>query len=103
MSPEAEQVWSAANALPWRKPRAAGAGFPQELNRDLLEQARERLDRVVIENVSYERCLSLYDSAFNREVFKGYKIDSVESRNGTANVRKVASRMREIIVRKETV
>jgi DNA adenine methylase len=133
------------------KTKGGGAGFPQDLNRDLLGQARERLDRVVIENVSYERCLSLYDSpetfffidppylnskadayagwteaqirdlaarvaglagqwvvtlddsAFNREVFKGYKIDSVESRNGTANVRKVASRMCEIIVRKETV
>lgn len=131
------------------KTKGGGAAFPQALNQDLLGQARERLDRVVVENVSYERCLSLYDSPetfffidppylnskidaydgwgetqisdlasrvallkgqwvvtlddspFNREVFRGYHIESVESRNGTANVLKSDSRMKEIIVRKD--
>jgi DNA adenine methylase len=133
------------------KTKGGGASFPQGRNHDLLGQARERLDKVVVENVSYERCLALYDSPrsfffidppylgaradaydgwgeaeitelaervarlqgrwvvtlddspFNREVFKGYPIQSTESRNGKANVRKSRAVMREIIIQKEAL
>jgi DNA adenine methylase len=41
--------------------RGGGAGFLQQTNRDLLGPIRDRLDGVMIENLTYERCLELYD------------------------------------------
>lgn len=40
-----------------------GAAFRRQMNRDLLEPLRARLDGVMIENLSFERCIDLYDSA----------------------------------------
>jgi DNA adenine methylase len=45
------------------KTRGGGAAFNQQKNADLLGPLRDRLGGVMIENVSYERCLALYDSA----------------------------------------
>ena len=39
-----------------------GSAFSIPHNCDLLGQARERLSGVLVENVSYERCMALYDS-----------------------------------------
>lgn len=111
-----------------------GASFRQRQNHDLLHAARERLDGVVIEHLSYERCLGLYDSPntfffldppylnatrtaypgwtepdlrrfravldkvkgrwlvtlddspFNRELFKGCRFQEITTRNGCVNV-----------------
>ena len=39
-----------------------GAGFCRRLLLENLAEFRDRMDRVVVENLSYERCLELYDS-----------------------------------------
>lgn len=44
------------------KTPGGGVGFDRKVVGELLAQAHERLDRVVVENLPYERCLSLYDS-----------------------------------------
>jgi DNA adenine methylase len=44
------------------KTKGGGAAFSRESNIALLKAANERLDKVVIENISYERCFKNYDS-----------------------------------------
>lgn len=45
------------------KTAGGGVGFNHDKVGDLLGQAHERLNGVVVEHVSYDRCLKLYDSA----------------------------------------
>jgi DNA adenine methylase len=45
------------------KTRGGGGGFSREKVKELLRAAHERLDNVAIENVPYDRCFKLYDSA----------------------------------------
>lgn len=42
--------------------RGGGAAFSREGATAMLGKAHERLDKVVVENLSYERCMELYDS-----------------------------------------
>jgi DNA adenine methylase len=44
------------------KTRGGGAGFSRERHTVLLGEAHHRLDKVVVENLPYERCLELYDA-----------------------------------------
>lgn len=44
------------------KTKGGGVNFRKEIVTDVLGKARERLNGVVIENISYERCLVNYDS-----------------------------------------
>lgn len=44
------------------KTRGGGVGFSRASNTELLGAAHQRLDKVVVENISYDRCLKLYDS-----------------------------------------
>lgn len=44
------------------KTGGGGASFSREAHTALLGEAHKRLDRVVVENLPYERCLELYDS-----------------------------------------
>lgn len=117
------------------KTGGGGAGLSRELNTRLLGEAHERLDKVVIENLPYDRCMKLYDSAdsfffldppylktkvnayagwtekdmtafrhsveslkgrwvvtvdgseFNRELFRDCRIEEVETKNRSVNVR----------------
>ncbi len=45
------------------KTKGGGVGFGRAKNTELLGGMHERLDKVVIENIPYERCLKNYDSA----------------------------------------
>lgn len=45
------------------KTRGGGAAFDRESMQLLLQGAHERLNRVVVENLPFERCLANYDSA----------------------------------------
>jgi DNA adenine methylase len=44
------------------KTKGGGVGFSRAANTDLLGAMHQRMDKVVIENLSYERCLANYDS-----------------------------------------
>jgi DNA adenine methylase len=44
------------------KTRGGGAAFDREATGNLLRSAHERMNKVVVENLPYERCLDNYDS-----------------------------------------
>jgi DNA adenine methylase len=44
------------------KTRGGGSAFDRNLTADLLRGAHERLNKVVVENLPYERCFANYDS-----------------------------------------
>jgi DNA adenine methylase len=50
------------NSFAVAKSQGGGAAFDRKMVGELLGRAHERLDRVVIENLPYERCLANYDS-----------------------------------------
>lgn len=45
------------------KTAGGGVGFSRETNTHLLGELHQRMDKVVVENIPYDRCLKLYDSA----------------------------------------
>lgn len=50
------------NSFGVAKTAGGGVAFSRESNKALIKAAHERLDKVVIENIPYERCFKNYDS-----------------------------------------
>jgi DNA adenine methylase len=129
------------------KTASGGAALSRASLSELLGKAHDRLDKVVVENLPYERCLQLYDSpesfffidppylhadtgaydgwteeqmaalaskvrklkgnwivtvddsAFNRDLFKGNRMEAVTTRNGSVNNRlKSEAKFQELII-----